>query len=76
MIAEQAVAQTVQNEYEPVFMRQDVAASRVGISVRQMRRWIRDGRLKVYRPSARLSLVEWSEVERMVRESEWTTGKE
>ena len=74
MIAEQAVARAVQ--LEPVFMRQDVAASRVGISVRQMRRWIRDGKLKVYRPSPRLSLVEWSEVERMVRESQWTAGKE
>ena len=74
MIAEQAVAQATQ--YEPVFIKQPVAAKRLGISVRELRRWICERRLRAYRPSVRVVLIEWAEVERLVRSSQEQFGKE
>ena len=59
---------------EPVFVKQNLAARRINVSLRQLRRWIIDGRLSVYRPSRNIALVEWKEVEEMVRKSRQETA--
>lgn len=53
----------------PVFIRQTEAARRLSVSLRQFRRLIIAGKLSVFKPSRRLALVEWAEVERMIRAS-------
>jgi predicted site-specific integrase-resolvase len=53
----------------PVFIKQVEAARRLSVSIREFKRWAAEGKVAVYRPSSRLTLVEWAVVERMVRES-------
>jgi excisionase family DNA binding protein len=62
-------------ESPPVFIRQQEAARRLSVSLRQFRRLVVSGRLSVYKPSRRLALVEWAEVERMVRGCKEMVGK-
>lgn len=62
-------------EEEPVFIKQELAARRAGVSLRQFQRWAAEGRVTVYRPSRRLSLVEWKAVERMVRATGQVAGE-
>ena len=61
---------------DPVFIKQELAARRIDVSLRQLRRWILAGKVSVFRPSRNIALVEWREVEEMVRKSRQEVGKE